>query len=352
MVKTGDRVRFLNSVGGGIVKAFRDKRTVWVEDEHGFDVPVLVSECVVVGDSGQGQRESRTYSAVEPAVRQMSRPEPPKEEKVTETPEGERISVFLAFLPTDPKAMTQSSYEAYFINDSNYFLYYNYASRANNSWTTRSGGLIEPNTKIFMEEFGREDLNEFEQVCVQFVAFKKNKPYALKNTVSVELRIDTVKFYKVHCFQENDFFDEPALLFPVMREGVPEKPLLVSATELQDAMLQQKRKDRPASGPATSRPAQTPPPAVEIDLHIDRLLDNTAGMNAGDILRYQLEKFHQVMAQYAGRKGQKIVFIHGKGEGVLRAAIGKELKTRYKSCECRDASFLEYGFGATSVKIR
>lgn len=51
-------------------------------------------------------------------------------------------------------------------------------------------------------------------------------------------------------------------------------------------------------------------------------------------------------------KGQKIVFIHGKGEGVLRAAIMKELNHRYKGHDVQDASFREFGFGATQVTIR
>ena len=50
-------------------------------------------------------------------------------------------------------------------------------------------------------------------------------------------------------------------------------------------------------------------------------------------------------------KGKKIVFIHGKGEGVLRKNILQELKYRYKGCVWQDASFREYGFGATLVKI-
>ncbi|MBR5883634.1 MAG: Smr/MutS family protein, partial [Bacteroidaceae bacterium] len=49
--------------------------------------------------------------------------------------------------------------------------------------------------------------------------------------------------------------------------------------------------------------------------------------------------------------GQKIVFIHGKGAGVLRKNILQELKYRYKGCTWQDASFREYGFGATMVKI-
>jgi dsDNA-specific endonuclease/ATPase MutS2 len=98
--------------------------------------------------------------------------------------------------------------------------------------------------------------------------------------------------------------------------------------------------------------AKTEKPTVEIDLHINQLLDTTEGMSAGEMLSYQMNKFHETLKQYASKKGQKIVFIHGKGEGVLRTAIEKELKTRYKSHTFQDASFQEYGFGATMVKIR
>lgn len=346
MVKTGDRVRFLNSVGGGIVKSFQNKHTVLVEDESGFDFPIPVSECVVVNEGAGFPHSSPPPKEEPPAVKQ-----PPQKEPVRETPGGERLNVYLACLPVDPKAITQSGYEAYIINESNYYLYFNYMNCSNSSWTSRCRGEVEPNTKIFMEEFRKEDLNDLERICVQLMAYKKGKPFTLKNVYSVELRIDTVKFYKAHCFTENDFFEEAALVFPVVRADVPERQLLVSATELQEAM-QQKRKDPPAPAPAVSKPRQTPPPAIEVDLHIHQLLDSTGGMSAAEMLNCQLDKFHETMRRYADRKGQKIIFIHGKGEGVLRTAIEKELKTRYKSCEYRDASFREYGFGATSVKIR
>ena len=90
----------------------------------------------------------------------------------------------------------------------------------------------------------------------------------------------------------------------------------------------------------------------EVDLHITELLDNTNGLSNADMLDYQLEKFHEVLTKYAANKGQKIVFIHGKGDGVLRKAIEKELKTKYKQYYYQDASFREYGFGATMVTIK
>jgi hypothetical protein len=278
-------------------------------------------------------------------------PAPVEEFIVEETPEGEQLSVYLGYLPTDPKSPTHSNYEAYFINASNYYLHFSYLNRINSSWELRYVGLIEPNTRIFMEEFDREVIPKLEYLCIQLTAFKRDKPFFLKPAHSIELRLDVVKFYKPHCFLSSDYFEEPALIIPVIESDTPERSLSESVAELQSLWTPPPVKDRPAP-PKLSKPKAAPPPVIEIDLHITQLMDTTAGMNASDILNYQLDVFHKTMREHANKKGQKIVFIHGKGEGVLRKAIEKELKTRYRRCEFQDASFLEYGLGATLVKIR
>ena len=61
--------------------------------------------------------------------------------------------------------------------------------------------------------------------------------------------------------------------------------------------------------------------------------------------------FRDTLAEHAKEHGRRIVFIHGKGEGVLRNALIKELRTHYKQCRYQDASFREYGYGATMVTI-
>ena len=321
-IQIGDKVRFLNSVGGGVVRGFRGKDQVLVEDEDGFEVPALIKECVVVGGNDM-QVHSSNRPKVQAPVETPSPMKPePKEEKVEETPEGERLNVYLAYLPVDP-----------------------------NSWTSRYNGIIEPNTKIFLEEFGKPELNDLERICVQLIAFKKDKPYSLKNAVSVELRLDTVKFYKLHCFMENDFFEEDALIYPIIRNDLPERELLVSAAELKEAMQQKVREERRVPRQIVKK-KPTNSAILEIDLHITELLDNTNGLSNADMLTYQLGKFREVMDQYALNNGQKIVFIHGKGDGVLRKAIEKDLKTRYKQHYFQDASFREYGFGATMVTIK
>jgi hypothetical protein len=351
-IKVGDKVRFLNSVGGGIVRSFKGKDQVIVEGDDGFEIPALIRELVVVEhlDSQMRSLKPKQPVPVIAAPEPLPKPTPEEAPLPEETPGGERLNVFLAYLPLEPKAIQQSRYECYFINESNYYLFFNYMSRNNNSWVSRYNGLIEPNTKIFVEEFGKEDINSLERICIQCIAFKKDKPYALKNAVSVELRIDTVKFYKIHCFMENDFFEEDALIYPVVKGDLPERELLISSAELQDAIQQKVRIDKPLPKPALKK--KTPSPVLEVDLHINQLLDNTNGLSSGDILAYQMNKFREVLAQYARHKGQKIVFIHGKGDGILRNSIEKELKSNYKEYYYQDASFREYGFGATMVTIK
>lgn len=363
-LSTGDKVRFLNTVGGGTVKGFQNKQIVIVEDEHGFDVPVLTTECVVVesaSDEKMGQApkeydskaESKEPESVKSVVKENGNKPEAKVDRYyqpEETLEGEKITACLAFLPLDIKSLSTTTYEAYFVNDSNFYLFFNYMSRENNTWRSRYSGTVEPNTKIFLEEFDKSVLNDIEKVAVQFISFKHEKTYKFKNPCSIELRIDTVKFYKLHSFKENDYFDDDAIVYYVMRDDIPEREILVSAGDLEHAL---KEKQAEAKRPARQRiEKKQRNPIIEVDLHINELLDTTAGMDNAAILEYQLNKFHEVMSEGLKFKNRKIVFIHGKGDGVLKTSLINELRKKYPNCQYQDASFQEYGYGATMVIIK
>lgn len=49
---------------------------------------------------------------------------------------------------------------------------------------------------------------------------------------------------------------------------------------------------------------------------------------------------------------KRIVFIHGVGQGVLKQEVTKLLKTKFSKYYFQDASFKEYGYGATMVILR
>lgn len=350
-MKIGDKVRFLSEVGGGIVKGFQGKDIVLVEDTDGFDIPMPMRECVVIDtdDYNMKRKAAPAPSKAEGPAKPM-KPEMPAVQRQPETRGGDMLNVMLAFVPEDVKAISSTSFEAYLVNDSNYYLYYMYLSAEGKAWKARSHGLIEPNMKFLLEEFTKEALNEMEHVAVQFFAFKDGKPFSVKPVISVELRIDTVKFYKLHTFSESDFFEQPALIYEIVTNDVPAKKVYISAEDIQNALLQKKEVEKPKSQPIVKRGSSNG--IIEIDLHINELLDDAHGMSNSEILNYQLDKFREVMEKYKSKREQKIVFIHGKGDGVLRKALLDELKRKYNTCRYQDASFQEYGFGATLVTIR
>lgn len=347
-IKIGDKVRFLNETGGGIVSSFVNKDIVNVRDEDGFDIPMHIKECVVI-DTNEYNIKIEQKKEIKKDTPEVEKPVV-ENRPVQENREGEKLNIYIAYVPTDIKALTTTSFEAYLVNDSNYYLYFTYTSGENKNWVMRANGVVEPNTKLFLEEFDKSALNSMERIKVQLIAFK-TKPHAGKPAISVEFRIDTVKFYKLHTFQDTDFFEVPALLYDIVRDDQPARPMFVSAVELEEAMTEKKRSDaRIISQPIVKK--KHADDLLEIDLHIGQLLDSTAGLSNADMLNYQLETFNKVMQENLKNKNRKIVFIHGKGDGVLRKAILDELKRKYKTCQAQDASFREYGFGATMVTIK
>ena len=356
MIKPGDNVRFLNAVGGGKVTRIDEKKNmVYVEDADGFEVPALARECVVIQAVNEKTNfpvkdfSSKKTSTAATETKEVKIEEPSAPEPIIETPEGEILKAFLAFFPIDIKRLETTSYECYLVNDSNYFLYYNFATGEDSNRKSIANGLIEPNMQEFMCEIAKSQLNDWEKVRVQIVPFKKDKAYKEQNALDFTLKMNTVKFYKLHSFTETDYFDDLCMLVSLTEESQKKQLAEISPAEIKQALQQ---KAQPEHRPRIIRKQQRENETIEVDLHINALLDTTAGLSNADMLGYQMETFHRILEENKNRKGQKIVFIHGKGEGVLKTEIYKQLKSRYKTYYFQDASFREYGFGATMVTIK
>lgn len=353
-MKIGDKVRFLSETGGGIVAGFQGNNIVLVEDEDGFQIPVRTNDVVVVGTDDYnikidsvGKKDTKKDIENEPADRPVTFRAKPEERKG-----GDVLSVYLAFVPIDSREITNTKFEAYIVNDSNYYINYSYTAAEGASWHLRSTGEVEPNTKLFIEEFDRETLNTLERVCVQLIAYKRDKTFMSKPPVDAQIRIDTVKFYKLHTFKENDFFEQPALLYTVIENDKVVRPLVIDAKKLKQEMTRKISDDNKKPHVQPARKQQDKDTPIVIDLHASELLETTSGLSAADILNHQLDVFRKTMDEYKSKTGTKLIFIHGKGEGVLRHAIIHELNYRYKRCPYQDASFHEYGYGATQVTIK
>ncbi|NJO92246.1 MAG: DUF2027 domain-containing protein [Chloroflexia bacterium] len=198
----------------------------------------------------------------------------------------------------------------------------------------------------------KEEINDVDSIHVQ-VLFYKNEPHELKPAVSKEIKINPLKFFKESTFEENDFFDGKAHLITIIDENetVQEKLNEVSAEELKKAM-HTKEVDNKALNKKPESKSSKPSEIREIDLHIHELLDQHEGMNPQEILDYQMDCFRKEMQKAIADRVKKIVFIHGKGNGSLKSELRRELKHKYRKYQFQDASFQQYGFGATMVYIK
>lgn len=377
MIRPGDTVRYLNAVGGGVVTKV-EGRMAYV-NEDGFETPVLVADLVVVMPAGsepaagKGPRLMFDQQAYDAGRSQRGHasgvaetaPAPEEELPVEETPHGDAMTVTLAFEPTDVKKLQESEFNAVLVNDSNYFLAFAFMGRSaeEKEWSLIYQATVAPNELIDLATYNHLSLGKIERVALQAVAFKKDKPFAMKAPVSATRRLDLTKFHKYHCFRPGVYFDTPVLEFPLVSDdnaiGAPETfsenaAALLAEKYASAGKAPRKEGDSSKGKKVKSDPASNPNkvlPLIEVDLHIDALVDTTAGMEPKDMLMLQLDTVRSAMKANARRNGQKIVFIHGKGDGVLRKEVMKVLAREFPKADVQDASFREYGFGASMVTI-
>jgi len=117
-----------------------------------------------------------------------------------------------------------------------------------------------------------------------------------------------------------------------------------------EAFLVKKHKEIPKKKKITVVKAkERNAPRMEVDLHIHQLTKSTRGMTNFDMLNLQLDTAKRQLEFAIAKRIQKVVFIHGVGEGVLK----EELKYLFKKypLDFYDAEYQKYGLGATEVYI-
>ncbi len=93
-------------------------------------------------------------------------------------------------------------------------------------------------------------------------------------------------------------------------------------------------------------------PEKEVDLHIEKVTNDTRSLTNTDILLMQLEHFRKSLDR-AIRSGQKEFYaIHGNGSGKLKKEIHHILKTHSQVTSFTDDFTPKYGFGATKITLK
>lgn len=91
-------------------------------------------------------------------------------------------------------------------------------------------------------------------------------------------------------------------------------------------------------------------PKMEVDLHINQLVKNPKQLGNYEMLNLQLETAKRQLDFAISKRIQKVVFIHGVGEGILKEELGY-MFGKYDNVKYYDAEYQKYGLGATEVYI-
>lgn len=359
-IRRGDRVKFLNDTGGGTVTETDGSKLAKVMTEDGFEVPVPVDELIIVKEGSRDEPDDHSFIDEEslPDMESDRILQPEKmddaqksgEEIYISGPAGDETEKSIAernLLLAMAETGVKDRLDAWLINDSSFNVLYTFLQKQDEFFVNLKTGMIEADTKILIKAFTRDEINNFVYLKVQAIFFRTGLFDPVPPSQK-ELKIDPVELFGSGSFVDNDFFDEKAGIMPLISDAHDRELKMISEQEVSRIMSEKKEKSKPG----IKKESRSDPFLEEVDLHIEELVDDHQNISGREALDTQLSRFTTALEGAIRGKTKRIVFIHGIGNGKLKFEIRKALDKKYPRLKYQDASFQEYGYGATMVIIR
>ena len=362
--KVGDKVKFLNDVGGGIITRIK-QQTAFIETSDGFEIPSHFSELIRVEDTGfGGLKPEIPVSKVN--SRQLAPSAPVSTEEMEElddelagedsdeeviTSENCTLNILLGLVPVKLKGRMEPDFQVYLISDCAYRMLYTFSIVKDNFVRGRKVGHVEEDTKVLVTSFTMTELKQVQSFKINCIFYKKGI-YLPHEPIIYEYKVDSLAMVDPSGWEENDYFEEKAIIINITEMSLLyEIERMVTETE-EKFIIQKKRKNQAPQKSVSTPSLSAGTDTEEVDLHIEQLVDDFSGLSAGEILDIQMGRFTIALEGAIHSKTKKIVFIHGVGNGKLKYEIRKTLDSKFPKLRYQDASFKEYGYGATMVMVK
>ncbi len=362
-LKKGDRVRFLNDVGGGTVIRIIDEKSVEIMNDDEFEIPVQAADLVKVSSLETGAfveekeddeeedfdfRNDRDELELDDVDKEID-----SSNSIEYIEGNDELNIYAALVPINAEKITESEMALYVINDSNFqaqaMAFELDFEDSSMIWNAN----LESNTKVLIKTYSRAELGVFPKIKFQFLFYRYGK-FPSQEPLQKEIEVAPLKFYKVGSFLENDFFEEDSIVIKLNSEELNKAYSKISDDDFKRIKQAEQQSDKIANQLKSKfSVSQVNSGIKEVDLHVHELLDDYRGLSNGEILNIQMEKFHSELASgLKNNETKKMVFIHGVGAGTLKNELRKSLQRDYPQLYFQDASFKEYGFGATMIILR
>jgi hypothetical protein len=352
--KPGDKVRFLNTTGGGIVKKNINSFMVSVAIDDGFEIPTLASELVLIEQSGKNDRlfirDSENIPAFQPAPPEIVEPDRISSIQLRGKEQSFPSGVFLAYAPQDQQWIMTGKIDIYLINNTNFDILYSFFLKdEEGKFTGMDYGSLTLGSKLAIESIVREDIAQWSSGIIQ-VLFHQDEGEKVLMPVSTTFRIKGATFYKDTSYKECGLLgNQKAIVYTICElNRVPSTiEHLLNEKEGVDSLPEAARQFNPGS--AIDR-YKISPREAEVDLHISALKENYDNLSPREILTIQLGTFEKMLESAMANNYTRVVFIHGIGNGTLKQSLIERIKD-YGDLEFRNASFAKYGNGAIELVL-
>lgn len=365
--KVGDKVKFLNEQGGGIVSKIISPGMVNVAIEDGFEIPTMTSNLLKIGENKEPAESyfDEDYNVEMPEKKQ----ETPNltSSKVDEAdftydrisdlryyPTNHKYpkSIYLAFVPEQQNLLISGAIDVYLINFTDYDILYSFfLKKPKGIYSGIDYDAVPAQSKIMIDTVDRENIGYWTEGILQ-VLFHKDDSERVLDPASTRFKVKPQKFMKEDNYKPSVFLMEKAFLVsiadPSAQQAVAESEIEMKYKE-EKPKLSEAKEIRPNT--LIDKHAKSPRTA-EVDLHISALIDEYEHMTNGEILNIQINYFKRSLESAMENYFYKVIFIHGIGNGTLKNSI-KDLLNEYgEDLEVRNAPFADYGYGAIEVIIR
>jgi hypothetical protein len=327
-IRIGDKVKFLNEVGEGIVTRIKDKNTVYVEMNDGFEIPYPIMHLVPIHTELILSKDT---------------------ENIELEPDAETAdAIYFVVEPDHALPMLTNDYNLYLFNASSFNLLYTYSIKDESYYQTLKHGEVGAFQKVLLKQVKLNFFKEFNTHKISGLLFK-NTHYKLQETITETILINPKSLNPAQLIEHQEF--KHAVYAFLLKDNFLAIDAVEDTISAEDFIrLKTVKEFKTKSKISKSSKAYLKSLEKEVDLHIEELIKNPDNISSHEKLSIQLEKFEKELDAAMANNFRKITFIHGVGNGRLKQEIITTLKS-IKGLSYQDAPYKIYGFGATEVSI-
>ncbi|MDX1903077.1 MAG: Smr/MutS family protein [Thermonemataceae bacterium] len=309
----GDKVRLLHNTEQGIITQIRGQ-IIEVEIEDGFSIPVHKSEVVLVS-----AEESRIFG------KNTEKTQKAASKKSTESTIFAQKGLYVAFI-----AINDQKFSLYFINNTDWLLPFSFLQENKGL----KAGLMEARSFIKLQEISLMQLEDSGNYTLQAL-YHKNSSFEPQQPF-----VKTLKFRAKQLKQSQDvpILQQKGYVFQIDQDFI-----------LQDIDIQKIEENICEKKIQAILPNKPP---KEVDLHIDKICDDSHLLAKEAILQTQLAHFEKCLDSAIVHNLGEITFIHGIGNGTLKYEIQKYVSKHTGVAYFKDAQKEKFGYGATYIKLK